>query len=151
MEECVICCASTPPLYRVCICNTVVHESCIVKVVNEVPSHKKGCPICQRPYVFNTCTITERYKINISWMIILFAAGGTIIVPLIANLLCCHTASIVCGIFHCAMTAMSVFAFLGFSYMWVSYCRLNHRVCPCVDVVSKRDVRLKMPHQLTLA
>ena len=152
MDECVICCTDRPPLHRICKCNTVIHEACINEVVNKVPSHRRGCPICKQPYEFHTTT-TLRHKLNVSWMIFSFAGSGTILVPLIANVLCCRSKSVMCAIFHSAMTVMTLCAFLSFSYMWISYFRESRRVCPCVDTLRSQDARLKMPppHELSLA
>ena len=47
---CLVCADSTPPLYRVCNCNTLLHEKCFEGVVASVPSHASGCPVCLRQY-----------------------------------------------------------------------------------------------------
>lgn len=47
---CFVCADSAPPLYRVCHCNTFVHERCFEDVVSSVPSHACGCPVCLRAY-----------------------------------------------------------------------------------------------------
>ena len=47
--ECFICAENHQPLFRVCKCNTVVHEKCFQKLVN-VPSHATHCAVCMKQY-----------------------------------------------------------------------------------------------------
>ena len=47
--ECFICAATDAPLYKVCNCDTVVHEQCFTRLVN-VPSHATHCAICKKKY-----------------------------------------------------------------------------------------------------
>ena len=45
--ECYICSDDTPPLYRVCACNRLVHKECFTRLVETVPSHRTHCPVCR--------------------------------------------------------------------------------------------------------
>jgi hypothetical protein len=37
-------------VHRVCACTTRVHLDCFCKLVQEVPTHRNSCPICQTKY-----------------------------------------------------------------------------------------------------
>ena len=46
---CFLCCDATPPLYKVCACAVVVHETCFQNLLS-VPAHESHCAVCRRPY-----------------------------------------------------------------------------------------------------
>ena len=49
MEKvCYVCCEDGG--YRVCLCNTVIHEKCFREMVETVESHSVICPVCQHKY-----------------------------------------------------------------------------------------------------
>lgn len=49
MEKvCYVCCEDGG--YRVCLCNTVIHEKCFREMVETVESHSVMCPVCQHDY-----------------------------------------------------------------------------------------------------
>ena len=48
-SECYICSDDTPPLYRMCACDRLVHEACFTRLVQTVPSHRTHCPVCRSP------------------------------------------------------------------------------------------------------
>ena len=49
-RQCFVCVGEELPLYRVCDCNTWIHEECFERVVGTVQSHSKGCPVCLTEY-----------------------------------------------------------------------------------------------------
>ena len=49
MNECFICCEASGSLYRVCKCDTFVHEACMRRLVS-VPTHSTHCAVCRTPY-----------------------------------------------------------------------------------------------------
>ena len=53
MQECFICTESTPPLYRVCACESVVHEQCYRRLLT-VRAHETQCAVCTQPYDLRT-------------------------------------------------------------------------------------------------
>ena len=50
MAECFICMETENQLYKVCRCDTLVHASCLVHLVNNTPSHSTNCPVCMQVY-----------------------------------------------------------------------------------------------------
>ena len=72
--ECFICADTTQPLFRVCACNTLVHEECFKKLVN-VPSHATHCAICRKQYKMDV-TLAKKidcHRLNCSFTSILIA------------------------------------------------------------------------------
>ena len=47
--ECFVCASGHKPLYRICVCDSVVHEECYKRLIN-VPSHSTHCAVCRTPY-----------------------------------------------------------------------------------------------------
>ena len=60
---CLVCADPAPPLYRVCNCNTLLHEKCFEGVVASVPSHASGCPVCLRQYRTVRTDHTKRSRV----------------------------------------------------------------------------------------
>lgn len=56
MEEngiiCFVCMDKAQPLYKVCDCNTFIHEKCMNDLLNKVDSHTDKCPVCTKFYDF---------------------------------------------------------------------------------------------------
>lgn len=53
---CYVCTEPTPPLYKICKCNALLHKECFQELVNKVPSHATHCAVCKHPYSLNTRT-----------------------------------------------------------------------------------------------
>lgn len=59
-ETCFVCLEAGSPLHRVCRCNLVVHDACFSKLIETVPSHETGCPVCLHSYRLadaSSCTL----------------------------------------------------------------------------------------------
>ena len=50
-ELCFVCCHDNGlPTYKVCKCNTAIHDRCFHQMVHTVSSHKTSCAICRTRY-----------------------------------------------------------------------------------------------------
>ena len=47
-RDCFICFESTPPVYRLCQCNVVVHEHCITRLCKMY--NTSSCTVCRQPF-----------------------------------------------------------------------------------------------------
>lgn len=56
-QECFVCLETTGTRFKVCDCNTAVHAECLMKLVDQVASHKRQCAVCKQPY---TCISWRR-------------------------------------------------------------------------------------------
>ena len=57
-SECFLCCheaTASTPLYRVCRCDTLVHQACFERLI-QVDSHRNKCAVCKCEY---TCQIVR--------------------------------------------------------------------------------------------
>ena len=54
MDECFVCLQAGGALFCFCTCNAVAHRVCFETLVERVPSHRDGCPICKTKYTFQT-------------------------------------------------------------------------------------------------
>lgn len=74
-DECFVCYEKgTTPLYRVCNCNTLVHEQCYIKLVN-VPSHASHCAVCRQQYKMDKTAVKAiRFAHKTSGWVLLIAA-----------------------------------------------------------------------------
>ena len=63
MKDCFICMNNDDnlPVFKVCECDTYVHEECYKKLVN-VPSHVTHCAVCRQPYA-----MTVEYRWGLHW------------------------------------------------------------------------------------
>ena len=73
--ECFICLQGTGTLLQPCQCNSYVHAECLMRLVQTVPSHAGGCPICKTSYEGIVMRETLRcVMIRNAWIIFLFYA-----------------------------------------------------------------------------
>ena len=59
MVECFICMETDNQLYKVCRCNTLVHAVCLVRLINDTPSHSTRCPVCMQDYDISITEIRQ--------------------------------------------------------------------------------------------
>ncbi len=64
MTECFICMGTEDQLYKVCRCDTVVHEQCLVRLVNNTPSHSTNCPVCRQAYDISIIEVRRWLPLN---------------------------------------------------------------------------------------
>lgn len=70
VEECFVCCE--PGGHKRCSCNTVVHDTCLLRMMATVPSHNGECPVCRQKYLCVTVRQRKRCKLHLSFYV--FAA-----------------------------------------------------------------------------
>ena len=129
MDECIICCSSAPPLFKVCKCNTVIHKTCLTRMINEVESHKTECAICKTPYDTRT---KIKVSLNTFYTGALAMTAFCVILPILPNILLCHTPeSITCSFLHISLTVTSILSAMVFFYLCYSYKMYSGSVCPC--------------------
>ena len=54
MATCMLCASAEQPLYAVCRCDTLVHEACFLRMVDQCPTHRHHCPVCRHTYPLRT-------------------------------------------------------------------------------------------------
>lgn len=127
MNECFVCTLAHEPLYKVCRCNTLVHEACFLKLVN-VPSHATHCAVCR-----------EKYDITVSWRthlsvntpaIIFFTIGFFLATGILISLVLVRSAdAVMLRMYHGFMTFLLVSVFTTILCSWYFMWRRTGRCC----------------------
>ena len=128
-QECIICCSTEPPLYRVCDCNIWMHEECLQRVVSDVASHSKQCAVCLRPYEFDKTTV-KTIRFQFRFFCLAFSVSLCALLPILPNVFLCRQPTSFCNIFQIVLSATSVIAFLVLIYYCQSYRRWSCHWCP---------------------
>lgn len=82
---CFICGEDDVPLYKVCNCDTWIHERCMIKLINEVPTHKNFCPVCTLEYKYREIRTKYSWKcsdcnlVYMRFIVFLYCGAGSII------------------------------------------------------------------------
>ena len=99
LEEhvCFLCADSREPLYRVCKCSTVVHETCMNELINRVPSHQEKCPVCTESY--RIAIHSRKYQISYDKTKLYLFGSLTLGVSIIVSM-SCYLLSTTTGIFY---------------------------------------------------
>ena len=94
------------PLYRVCNCETVVHEKCFEKLVN-VPSHATHCAVCRKRYDMSIYS-QKKIKCHKAFGSMLFLLSSVFIGDIVAIITISHISKQYGCVFHW------IFGILGF-------------------------------------
>lgn len=125
MHECFICCEASGSLYRVCKCDTYVHEACMRRLVS-VPTHSTHCAVCKTPYNVRQrtrCVVSCQpivYMVCATWcsagfLSVLFlythtALDRSILAGAVAGL---STSGVLCWLFDCRRNTASLCGAFG--------------------------------------
>lgn len=80
---CFVCCESTGVMVRPCECTAMyMHLQCQRQLMQRIPSHRQGCPVCQSPYLNVLRTAKQRRLTFDGWMMVLYAVGILVIISM---------------------------------------------------------------------
>lgn len=128
-KNCFICAESTGILYKVCKCNTFIHENCMNALINKVTTHNQNCPVCLQQY-----QISKRrngFEVNFdNTRVVIFVlsmiASSFIIIP--AGIYVIHTSAPNTFIF----TVIGyIFVVLGSLWFLFTICFIRNKLCTC--------------------
>ena len=143
-DECVICCSSEPPLYRICACATLVHESCAKRVVSEVESHKSRCPVCLKFYDFES-ELKHVWRCDMLAGILICIGMLGLLFPILPNIFMCTSGSRFCDVFHGILTGASVVGLIKLVYVSLFLRRFRGHWCPWFVAPDVQNKALKLP------
>lgn len=127
--ECFICAEMHPPLYRVCNCQTVVHEKCFEKLVN-VSSHATHCAVCRKQYDMSIYS-RKQIKCHKSFGSMLFVLSSVFIADIFAIITISHESSQYQCVFYWILSILG-FLLLGTIIMLIRQYNIQTKHWCCI-------------------
>ena len=135
--ECFVCASNEHPLYRVCRCQTLVHEHCFRRLLT-LPTHRSHCAVCQTPYELTMtskceCVLHRLFCTACSLVFLFFVSLSILFVQTFAYSF--TNSPITQTALHVTMGAMTCIAGLLWLVILRAYYRQNRTLCDWVRIV----------------
>ena len=148
--ECFVCSESTPPLYKVCDCNTIIHQKCFEKLVTTVTSHQNECAICKKQYDLKNKIkeVIVCRKTLIALSLLILSADSAILCLLLTIHLEDQTMNTV---FQFAMYfSASIITISGVVIYYVESKKHNSLLCFSKEKNIKKEISLPIPIEIVV-